>query len=150
MPEYTYRDTETGNVLTVEGSRPPNDEELEKLFAQHAPTRAKPTAPAAAPAPAKNLSGPERGIGTTLREFATEAGAATAGQAIGSMAGPVGTVVGGAVGGGAGNIINQLKRMSEDPNYNFRWGEFLADVGTGALPGGSVAKAGPKPWPRKP
>jgi hypothetical protein len=142
MPQYTFRNKETGQTLTLEGERPPTEQELDQFFAQ------MPAAPApeqAAPVAAAPKAGPERGIGTTIREFATEAGAGTAGQMIGTAIAPgVGTVVGGAIGGGAGNIVNQLQRMSEDPDYKFRWGEFLSDVGTGAIPGGSLAKSGAK------
>ena len=153
MPQYTFRNKETGQTLTLEGERPPTEQELDQFFAQmpaapapaEIPTPAAPAPEQAAPVAAAPKAGPERGIGTTIREFATEAGAGTAGQMIGTAIAPgVGTVVGGAVGGGAGNIVNQLQRMAEDPDYKFRWGEFLSDVGTGAIPGGSLAKSGAK------
>lgn len=143
MEQYTYRNKKTGQILTLEGERPPTKAELDAFFAQQQPAPAEVPAstPAETPAPAPN----ERGIGTTIRELVTEAGAGTTGQAIGTAIAPgVGTVVGGAIGGGAGNLINQLQRMSKDPNYRFRWGEFLSDVGAGAIPGGSLAKTGVK------
>lgn len=143
MEQYTYRNKKTGQVLTLEGERPPTKAELDAFFAQQQPAEAPAPAPAPAETPAPAPA--SRGIGTTIRELATEAGAGTAGQAIGTAIAPgVGTVVGGAIGGGAGNLINQLQRMSEDPNYRFRWGEFLSDIGTGAIPGGSLAKTGTK------
>lgn len=156
MPQYIFRNKDTGQTLTLEGERPPTEQELDQFFAQMpaapapAPAAPAPASEAPATAPAAPVaeapkSGPERGIGTTIREFATEAGAGTAGQMLGTAVLPgVGTVVGGAIGGGAGNVINQLQRMAEDPNYKFRWGEFLSDVGTGAIPGGSIAKSGAK------
>lgn len=150
MPQYTYRNKETGQTLTLEGERPPTEQELDQFFSQ---MPAAPQAPAPEPflapetpaAPTAPKAGPERGIGTSIREFATEAGAGTAGQMLGTAILPgVGTVVGGAVGAGAGNLVNQLQRMSADPNYKFRWGEFLSDIGTGAIPGGALAKSGTK------
>lgn len=89
------------------------------------------------------------GTQTMLREMGTSMGAATAGQLVGSAAGPVGTSLGGGVGAGVGNLVNQLQRMAEDPNYKFQWGEFIADVGTGMVPGAPLAagvvKGGAKP-----
>lgn len=151
MPEYnqyTYRNKRTGQILTLEGERPPTKEELDQFFAQMpaAPAEAPP-APASAPTPAPEAAPQpkERGLGTTIRELATEAGAGTAGQMLGTAILPgVGTVVGGAVGGGVGNIINQFQRLAEDPNYKFRWGELASDIGTGAIPGGALAKTGAK------
>lgn len=52
--------------------------------------------------------------------------------------------IGGAVGSGFANIANQLMRMREDPNYRFKLGELAAEVGTGAIPGGPLMKAGVK------
>jgi len=148
MPQYTFRNKETGQVLTLEGERPPTEAELDSFFSQMAQQPAPAAEPAPAPAPqavAPTPAAPERGLGTTIRELATEAGAGTAGQMIGTAILPgVGTVVGGALGGGAGNLINQLQRMSADPNYQFRWGEFISDIGTGAIPGGALAKTGAK------
>lgn len=152
MPQYTFRNKETGQVLTLEGERPPTEAELDSFFSQMAQQPAPAAEPAPAPAPqavaptpAAAPAAPERGLGTTIRELATEAGAGTAGQMLGTAILPgVGTVVGGALGGGAGNLINQLQRMSADPNYQFRWGEFISDIGTGAIPGGALAKTGAK------
>lgn len=81
----------------------------------------------------------------TLREMATSAGGATAGQMIGTAVFPgVGTAIGGAIGGGASNLVNQLQRMAEDPDYKFQYGELLADIGTGAIPGAPLASSGLK------
>lgn len=150
MPQYTFRNKETGQSITLEGDREPTESELDYFFAQQkAPEAAKPLpTPAAAPAPTAAPETPkrgERGIGTTIRELGTEAGAATAGQMLGTAVAPgIGTMVGGAAGGGIGNLINQFQRMSEDPGYKFKWGEFMSDVGLGAIPGGSLAKTGGK------
>jgi hypothetical protein len=151
MPQYTFRNKETGQTLTLEGERPPTEAELDSFFSQMAqqPAPAAEPAPQAVaptpPPPTATPAAPERGLGTTIRELATEAGAGTAGQMIGTAIAPgVGTVIGGALGGGAGNLVNQLQRMSEDPNYKFRWGEFISDIGTGAIPGGALAKTGAK------
>ena len=77
-----------------------------------------------------------------LREMATSAGGATAGQMIGTAILPgVGTSIGGAIGGGASNLVNQLQRMAADPDYKFQYGELAADVGTGAIPGAPMAAA---------
>lgn len=80
----------------------------------------------------------------TLREMATSAGGATAGQMIGTAIFPgVGTAIGGAIGGGTANLVNQLQRMAADPDYKFQYGELIADVGTGLIPGAPlVASAG--------
>lgn len=147
MPRYTFANKETGETLTLERDTLPTEQEILDEFAKRSAPRAtaQPTPSVQPLAPAPEQPSGERGFGTTLREMATEAGAGTAGQMIGTAVLPgVGTVVGGAVGGGAGNLVNQLQRMSEDPNYKFKWGEFLADIGTGAIPGGSIAKTGTK------
>lgn len=150
MPEqYTYRNKKTGQILTLEGERPPTEEELSQFFAQMpaAPETATASTPAPYVEPTREApkAGPKRGIGTTIRELGTSAGAGTAGQMLGTAILPgVGTVVGGAVGAGAGNLINQLQRQAEDPQYQFRWGEFLSEVGAGAIPGGALAKTGAK------
>lgn len=81
----------------------------------------------------------------TLREMATSAGGATAGQMIGTAVFPgVGTAIGGAIGGGATNLVNQLQRMAQDPDYKFQYGELIADIGTGAIPGAPLASSGLK------
>ena len=81
----------------------------------------------------------------TLREMATSAGGATAGQMIGTAILPgVGTSIGGAIGGGVSNLVNQLQRMAADPDYKFQYGELAADVGTGAIPGAPLASSGMK------
>ena len=149
MPQYSFRNKTTGQVLTLEGERPPTEQELDEFFAQMpaAPEAATAPAPAPylAPTPEAPKAGPDRGIGATIRELGTSAGAGTAGQMLGTAVLPgVGTVVGGAVGGAVGNLINQLQRRAEDPNYKFRLGEFLAETGAGAIPGGALAKTGAK------
>lgn len=86
------------------------------------------------------------GVGTMAREMGTGMAAATAGQLIGTTLAPgPGTVIGGMIGGGVGNVVNQLQRMAEDPEYKFQWGEFASDVGTAAFPGGPLAAKGIKP-----
>ena len=99
-----------------------------------------------APASTAKLYSEDPSMYTMGREMLTGAGATTAGQMIGTALLPgVGTAIGGAIGGGVGNLTNQIQRMAEDPNYEFRWGELLADVGTSAIPGSGVVKAGIKP-----
>lgn len=101
---------------------------------------------APAPASTAKLYSEDPSMYTMGREMLTGAGATTAGQMIGTALLPgVGTAIGGAIGGGVGNLTNQIQRMAEDPNYEFRWGELLADVGTSAIPGYGVVKAGIKP-----
>lgn len=83
------------------------------------------------------------GLGTAMRETATSATGGIAGQAIGTAILPgVGTVLGGGIGSGLANLSNQLTRMAKDPAYKFQFGELMADVGTGMVPGGPLASAG--------
>jgi hypothetical protein len=83
------------------------------------------------------------GLGTAMRETATSATGGIAGQAIGTAIAPgVGTVLGGGIGSGLANLSNQLTRLAKDPAYKFQFGELMADVGTGMVPGGPLASAG--------
>lgn len=140
MEQYTFQDSKTGRSITIESDRVPTEQELEQLFAQYSP---RPAAQTAVPAPKPE----DRGFGATAREAATDVALTAGGQALGALAGPAAPVtvpLGGAIGGGVANLINQLQRRSVDPNYKFRWGEFISDVGTGAIPGGAMAKTGVK------
>lgn len=129
-----------GNVQAAEDAR---------IFAAELKRLQTPSASAnfsPAPASTAKLYSEDPSMYTMGREMLTGAGATTAGQMIGTALLPgVGTAIGGAIGGGVGNLTNQIQRMAEDPNYEFRWGELLADVGTSAIPGSGVVKAGIKP-----
>jgi len=136
--------------------------EIDRLRALQGTTPSSAAAPAPAPTPRMArydvMGAPQVRLDTPstkemLREMGTSMGAATAGQMVGSLAGPVGTSLGGGFGAGAGNLVNQLQRMAEDPDYKFQWGEFVSDVGTGMVPGAPLAagviKGGAKPLVRE-
>jgi hypothetical protein len=99
-------------------------------------------------APQARIEAP--GLGTAMRETAVSATGGIAGQAIGTAIAPgVGTVIGGGIGSGLANLSNQLTRMAKDPAYKFQFGELMADVGTGMVPGGPLASAGLRPIGRE-
>lgn len=159
MQTFTITDPRTGRRLRVEGAVQPTQDQIREMFdraegvSTSQPRSTPAPKPEATPAPAEkgefitpSESVPEErtGLGTTVREMGTSVGGGAIGQMVGAAGGPVGMAVGGAIGSGLANITNQLMRMRDDPNYRFKFGELAAEVGTGAIPGGPLMKAGVK------
>lgn len=147
MPQaFLVEDPRTGRKLRLEGETAPTKDQLDKIFG----TMAQETQPAPASSEkigdylVKPESLPEnkQTLGGTLREAGTSIGASTAGQILGAPLGPLGVAAGGAIGAGTANLVNQLQRMAEDPEYKFKWGELISEAGTGAIPGGSFLGGG--------
>lgn len=155
MDSFIITDPRTGRRLKVEGTVEPTRDQIRDMFAradspvEDAPPQAQ-SDREGADALGKFAVSPETvpearpGVGTAVREMGTSIGGAMIGQTVGAVGGPVGMAIGGAVGSGLSNITNQLMRMREDPNYRFKFGELAAEVGTGAIPGGPLMKAGVK------
>jgi hypothetical protein len=162
MPAFIITDPNTGRRIRVQGASQPSNEDIQGIFAQ-IDAGSAPASPAPAPAPAPAAPRSDRAKADTLGEFTTkpetvpesspglgvmaaEMGTSVAGgalgQTIGAAGGPAGMAVGGAIGSGIANIANQLMRMRADPNYKFKFGELMAEVGTGAIPGGPLLKGG--------
>ena len=152
MPAFTITDPKTGRRIRVEGASQPSNEDIQGIFAQidggGAPAAAAPT-----PAPAAQgqfATSPETvpesrpGLGTMAAEMGMSAAGGALGQTVGAVGGPIGMAVGGAVGSGLANIANQLTRMARDPEYKFKFGELVSEIGTGAIPGGPLLKGGLK------
>lgn len=90
---------------------------------------------------------PLREMGGAIIDMGAEAAGSAGGQALGAMTGPVAPVavpVLGSIGGAAGNTIGQLRRMWMGDQQGFKPGQVAGAAITGAVPGGSLAKAGAK------
>jgi hypothetical protein len=74
--------------------------------------------------------------------IAAEVAPSIAGGIIGSFAGPGGAAAGGGLGAGVGNLWAQTLRRDMGLSEGIGKGELMAAIGTGAIPLGSLAKAG--------
>ena len=74
--------------------------------------------------------------------IAAEVAPSIAGGIIGSFAGPGGAAAGGGLGAGVGNLWAQNLRRDMGLSEGIGKGELMAAIGTGAIPLGSLAKAG--------
>ena len=83
-------------------------------------------------------------FGEKATEMGTLMGSTVLGALTGAESGPGGIVTGSMSGAAAGSFLNQLRRMSKDPNYKFQKGEFLTDVATAGVPGGPATGTGVK------
>lgn len=76
------------------------------------------------------------------REMATTMTLGTVGQAVGGIGDTdIGRQIGGAAGTGLANVINQIQRMTKDPNQSFNWGEAVSDTALGYAGAGPTLSA---------
>ncbi len=167
MPRYKITSPD-GREVTIEGSRPPTQEDAAKIFTSLPPKKEAPatkgvidTIPegAESPAtghamegallgdiglPANSTTQPLRG-GGAIADIAAEGGGATAGQVAGALTGPFAPIaipVLGGIGGGVGNYLAQKRRISSGEQAGVKTGEVLRSVITSAIPGGALAATG--------
>lgn len=164
MPRYQIQAPD-GRTVTVEGDRPPTQEDAQKIFAQ-LPASAEVGRRRALDINAPGRMDIERGLLRTeagrqrlteaegqgilapraapglLLDIAAEGGGAAAGQAVGALTGPAAPVaipVLGGLGGGAGNLLSQYRRIEAGEQEKFQPGQFLGSIVTGAVPGSPIA-----------
>lgn len=148
MPRYQITAPD-GREVTIEGPRPPTQEDAAKIFAELPPPKGIPKDTLSGkrkPAPAE-IDKP-RDAGGLLADMALEGGGAAGGQALGALAAPytfgASIPVGGAIGGVAGNLASQKRRILAGEQSGYRPGEALASAVTGAIPGAPLAASGGK------
>lgn len=148
MPRYQITAPD-GRVVTIEGPRPPTQEDAAKIFADLPAPKGIPRDTLSGrrkPAP-QEVDAP-RDAGGLLADMALEGGGAAGGQALGAYAAPytygLSIPVGGAIGGVAGNLASQKRRILAGEQRGYRPGEALASLVTGAIPGAPLAATGGK------
>lgn len=166
MPRYKITAPD-GREVTVEGPRPPTNEDAVKLFASLPPKPDTKTPyvkeTVVLDQPPLNPDDPDYRLKLTLRggspngrsdkvdgsgvltDIALEGGGATAGQIAGGFTGPFAPAavpVLGALGGGVGNYAAQKRRIAAGEQEKISLGELLSSIGTSAIPGGPLAASG--------
>lgn len=164
MPRYKITAPD-GREVTVEGPRPPTNEDAVKLFASLPPKSAAAPAiviPEAGAEPASRGRELEGGIlgevglpvtatsesfrgGGVVADILAEGGGGTAGQALGALTGPLAPAlipILGGTGAGFGNYAAQKRRIAAGEQDKIRIGELFSSIGTGAIPGAPLAASG--------
>ena len=165
MPRYQIQSPD-GRTVTIEGDRPPTQEDAARIF-RDLPPKTEVTRRRALDINAPGRMDIERGLLRTpegrqrlseaegqgvlapravpglLADIVMEGGGPAAGQALGAATGvPALIPVGGAVGGVAGNLASQQRRVLAGEQANIRPGEVISSAITGAIPGAPLAATG--------